>query len=387
MKTILVIGQFPPPYHGSNVMAQIMYKTLTRLGYNVCFIDKNFSTQISQIGKLTLKKLYRIPSLGIEILIKSIKKKPSLCIYFPAVGKSAFFLDFLYLYIVRKCNVPYVLRFGGKGYSLLQKEGYFWDKVVSTTLSNAAGGIVLGNSLKWDINSNIEDHRLIKVSNCVPDAPIGKRIDKYGKIHVLFLSNLIPSKGVMEVLKAAKIVLKDQEVYFTLAGSFSSKKFEREIRAFIHNNNIDKYIHLPGRVVGEIKANTFKSADIFVFPTYYEREIFATVNVEAMSYGLPVISSAEGAIPEIVQDGNTGFIVNPKSPVEIAEKVLLLANDHSLRKSMGEKGKVAFKKKYSYTAHAAALDLAINQFLEFSMEDKTRLSKGNWKTPSTKGSR
>ena len=370
VKTLLVIGQFPPPYHGSNVMAKIMVSTLTRLGYSVCFIDKKFSTEISQIGKLTLQKLFRIPILGVEIFIKSLQKKPSLCIYFPAVGKSAFFLDFLYLYIVRICKVPYVLRFGGKGYSLLEKEGFFWNKVVSTTLSNATGGIVLGNKVKRDVNSNIKDNRLVHVPNCVPEPSNNRRVINDGKVRVLFLSNLLPTKGVMEVLKAAKIVLMDKEVNFTLAGSFSSKKFEKEVHSYINSNNIEKYISLPGRVVGNIKANAFESSDIFVFPTYYEREVFATVNVEAMSYGLPVISSAEAAIPEIVQDGITGFIVNPKSPVEIAEKILLLTNDPSLRKSMGEKGKEIFKKKYSYKAHAVNLDRALCQFLQFSLDDK-----------------
>ena len=121
VKTLLVIGQFPPPYHGSNIMAEITNSTLIRLGYSVCFIDKKFSTEISQIGKLTLKKIFRIPVLSVEILVKTLQKKPSLCIYFSAVGKPAFFLDFLYLYIVRKCKVPYVIRFDGKGYSLLRK--------------------------------------------------------------------------------------------------------------------------------------------------------------------------------------------------------------------------------------------------------------------------
>ena len=54
-----------------------------------------------------------------------------------------------------------------------------------------------------------------------------------------------------------------------------------------------------------------------------------------MSWNLPVISSAEGAIPEIVRDGITGYIVNPKSPEEIADKILTLANNPGLRLENG----------------------------------------------------
>ena len=71
---------------------------------------------------------------------------------------------------------------------------------------------------------------------------------------------------------------------------------------------------------GKEKENLMVLSDIFVFPSYYERETFGIVNIEAMSWGLPVITSNEGAISEIVQDGITGFIVNPKSPEEIAAR-------------------------------------------------------------------
>ena len=174
----------------------------------------------------------------------------------------------------------------------------------------------------------------------------------------------------MEVLRAARIVLKNQKVSFTLAGSFGSKSFEKEVRTYILKYGLEEFVNLPGKVVGEAKANLFNSSDIFVFPTYYERETFAIVNVEAMSYGLPVISSDEGAIPEIVKDGINGFIVDPKSPEKIAQKIHCLANDQDLRTKMGCEGKKFYKEKYSYTAHAKILDRALLKFFEFAKKDK-----------------
>ena len=82
-----------------------------------------------------------------------------------------------------------------------------------------------------------------------------------------------------------------------------------------------------------------------------------------MSWGLPVISSNEGAIPEIVQDGITGFIVNPKSPEEIADKLLTLVNNPDLRKKMGMKGREVFESKYTLEIYAKVLDEAIQLIL------------------------
>ena len=113
---ILIVAQLPPPYHGSNVMAEVMFSALKADGYQVKFIDKSFAKSIETIGKPSLRKILRVPVLAIEILIACLFKRPAMCIYFIAVGKSAFFVDAFLLFLLRICRLPYVLRFGGKGY-------------------------------------------------------------------------------------------------------------------------------------------------------------------------------------------------------------------------------------------------------------------------------
>ena len=129
---------------------------------------------------------------------------------------------------------------------------------------------------------------------------------------------------------------------------------------------------MPGRVYGEEKETLFAKSDIFVFPSYYERETFGIVNIEAMSWGLPVISSNEGAISEVVQDGISGFIVNPKSPKEIADRILTLVNNPDLRRKMGVKGRELFELKYTLEALAGNLDGTIMFFLDILKRDKGR---------------
>ena len=207
---ILIIGQLPPPHHGSNVMAKVMLSTLKAEGYQVHFIDKFFAKSIETIGKPSLKKILRVPILAIEILITCLFKRPSMCIYFIAVGKSAFLVDAFLLFLLRLCRMPYILRFGGKGYRKLQNEGFIWHFMVSFTLSNALGGIVLGETMKWDVNTFIPDERLIHVPNGIADHPFVTTIIQNSNIQILYLSNLTPNKGPLEVLKAAKIVIQKQ---------------------------------------------------------------------------------------------------------------------------------------------------------------------------------
>ena len=129
---------------------------------------------------------------------------------------------------------------------------------------------------------------------------------------------------------------------------------------------------MTGFVQGVNKEKLFATSDIFVFPT--RSEVFGTVNIEAMNYSLPVVSSKEGEIPEIVQDGITGFLVNKRSPGELADKILILINDADLRKEMGIRGRKNFELKYTLEAHGKNIDNCLNFFLGLKKINKVRES-------------
>ena len=80
---------------------------------------------------------------------------------------------------------------------------------------------------------------------------------------------------------------------------------------------------------------------------YYHNECFPLVLLEAMMFSLPIISTSEGGIPDIVQNGETGFIVQKQNPEHLAEKILILINNPCKRKLMGVNGNEKFYKNYT----------------------------------------
>ncbi len=102
-----------------------------------------------------------------------------------------------------------------------------------------------------------------------------------------------------------------------------------------------------GPKYGEEKSRLFLQADIFCFPTYYPPEAFPLVLLEAMQFGKPVVSTYEGAIPEIVDEGVTGFLVPPKDFHALSEKLEILIADSELRERMGKAGRMKFFEKYT----------------------------------------
>lgn len=363
---ILLIGQTPPPYHGSNIMAKTMLETLYKNEHDVLFINKAFSKTIKSIGRIDFRKLARIPILTIQVVFACLNKKPILCIYFIAYGKIAFLFDAFIILIIRKLKIPYVLRFGAKGFRDLVSENRFWKVLVSNTLANASAGFAQAEILKKDVNMYIRENNIYLIPNSVNDNY--KKIEPLRErqtIRLLFLSNLIPSKGPLEFLKASKIILeKKGNIECIMAGADSSPQFSDDLREYVELNGLKNKIKFTGGVYGDKKNCLLSSSDILIFPTYYENEAFPTVIIEAMSMGLAIITSREGAIGEIIKDGDTGYLINAKDPEEIAEKTIKLIDNPQLLKKMKTQSRNSFEENYNLTAYSKNLENAIQTILK-----------------------
>ena len=86
---------------------------------------------------------------------------------------------------------------------------------------------------------------------------------------------------------------------------------------------------------------------MFVFPTYYDKECFPIVLLEAMAHGLPCVSTNEGGIPDIIDEGVTGMMVERKDAKQLADKLEILLKDPALRERMGRSGYEKFKENFT----------------------------------------
>lgn len=89
----------------------------------------------------------------------------------------------------------------------------------------------------------------------------------------------------------------------------------------------------------------FRNADIFIFPTH--RDVFGLVLLHAMAEKLPIIASVEGTIPEIIKDGENGFLVQKGDDEQLAQTIHELASDQLLRMKIGEANRQKYLNTYS----------------------------------------
>lgn len=170
---------------------------------------------------------------------------------------------------------------------------------------------------------------------------------------------------------AREVHKQEPKVNFFLAGRHTSEDYFDKLNDYISRERLEETVSILGPVYGEDKDCLLNDADMLVFPT--SKEAFGIVNIEAMMWGIPVISSPKGAIPEIICDGVNGFIVDPNNLPLLVDRVLTLVRNPELRQQMGKIGKDLFHQNYSLDAYTRNLKLALRFFEQLLKVDSQQL--------------
>jgi len=341
--------QLPPPIHGASVINRsIKESRKINEAFDIDYIPLHFANEINQIEKFQILKLLKMALYGWMIFTKLLVNKYDLVYFTLSPVGGAFYRDVFFVSIMKLFRVKRVYHLHGKGIkkasekSLINKFLYRW------VFTNAKV-IHLSKLLYFDIEQYVNKNRCYFVPNGIKASKYYSRaLNNNRPLKLLYFSNMLLEKGVADFLKALHLLkARDLNFYAIFAGAWSQNFTEVKFKQLVSRYDIDKNIEYLGPAYNEEKEKIFQSASIFVFPTKYKNECFPLVLLEAMSFGIPSISTFEGAIPEIIEDGLNGFTVPKNNPQAFAEKILILNNDPELRKKMGHASRERFLKNYT----------------------------------------
>jgi glycosyltransferase involved in cell wall biosynthesis len=165
------------------------------------------------------------------------------------------------------------------------------------------------------------------------------------------------------------------DVRFTIAGEWLSAREERAAREECRRQGIEDRICFTRAVSGLRKAELFRSADLFVFPPR-QLEGQPVVILEAMSYGLPVVTTAQGGIVDLVVDGATGVYVPPGAPESLADALSHLVGNSTLRSAMGKAGQRRFEENFNEHVFRARLTNVLREALSAAAESYAPMPVG-----------
>ncbi len=334
---ILFLVQLPPPIHGVSTMnTHVIESNIINQNFDINVIDLRFVNSMDQLQKFSISKVVTALKYCFEIVNKMLIFKPAL-VYFTIMPTGfGFYRDAFYVFILKIFKVKILLHLHGKGIlknsnNLVKKNIYKW--VFKDTYI-----ICLTERLTEDISEVYRDDPFIVPNGIEVQPKINGIINRSNRSipQILFLSNYTRNKGILVLVEALSI-LKNQGYIFN--ARFVGAPFDISIEFLqntIDHHKLTEVAEVLGPLYDEDKFLEFQKADIFVFPTY--NDVFGLVNLEAMQYSLPVVSTFEGSIPDIVIDNETGFVVETQNAQMLAEKIALLLKDKDLRIEMGKKG-------------------------------------------------
>lgn len=175
---------------------------------------------------------------------------------------------------------------------------------------------------------------------------------------VLFLGEIGKRKGCYDIPPVvAEVVKVVPDVQFVLAGSGSTAD-ERAVKALFKKYGISDHVIFPGWVRGKEKEQLLRKADVFFLPSYNEGMPMSVL--DAMGYGLPIVSTEVGGIPKIVHNGENGYCCEAGNTMRFANCITTLLEDSEQLRQFGLNSFRIVKTNYSLESHIQKLESIYN---------------------------
>lgn len=315
---ILMIGPIAGNYSGMTVANTMVFEGL-KLKHDVVGVETNTDKEFSELknqGKFNLKKVFASLSPIMKGCSEILFGNHDTVYITPAQSYFGFMKYSPFIILSKFKKKPCYIHFHG-GFVRIMYDGLTQGKKtrIKNLFEKCTGIIVLGESLRSMFDGIVNQDKIFVAENGVNDmfvlnkqeldAKIN-RLDKNERIEILYLSNLMKTKGIVELLDAAILMNKDNiSFHLHLAGNIESEVedvIEEKITQL--GNNVTYH----GLVSGDKKKEILLNANVFCLPTYYPNEGQPISILEAMTTGCAIVTTYQGGIGDIFKDGVNGVV-------------------------------------------------------------------------------
>lgn len=340
---VLFVLQLPPPHHGASQVGELIRNSdLINAAFDCDFVRIS-SESLDGSRRTVISKAAATVRLWRRVWRAVHTRVYDVAYITPCATGLPFYKDYGVALLARTRVPSMMYHFHNKGIATNR----YVPSFVKRHFFRNARVILLSRRLLPDIEAFVSSDRVVVVPNGI--APLGNpqpgcRPD--GKpVSVLFLSNMIRSKGVFVLLEACRI-LNERGLPFVcrFAGPWYEIT-EDEFGAAVSKLGLAACVEHVGSRFGTQKVAAMSQSDIFALPSL--DECFPLVILEAMSLGLPVVASEEGGIPDIIEQGRSGLMVAKNDPVALAEALAALIQSPSRRHELGQAGLAAYRARFT----------------------------------------
>lgn len=354
MKKILTIGPLTPPYNGQAVAYTLVANDLKK--------NKHININTSRFSNSLLSTLYTI----IKTLFAFLFCRFSTIYFTSSRSELGFIKDFLMLVLGGWTNKNIVNHLHGADFKTFYRRSKLLKPFIKYAYKNISTSIVLIDEMKTEYE-DFPNMKIKTVSNCYAEE-LNAGDGKFTKrLQVLYMSNFMASKGILEFLDSCYLLLKgNQNLNVKIAGSpvgdviMNKKKISNLVYSKISNllELFPSRVDFVGVVKGENKTKLLFESSIFVLPSYYPTEAYPLSIIEAMRAGNAIVATNHNYLPLIVKASN-GIICEPRSSLEIVGGIQALLNDLHLLKKIQDNNMTEAKERYTQQRYINEVKLII----------------------------
>lgn len=259
---------------------------------------------------------------------KVTKSELDLVVLNPSLGSRSFFRDGLFAKRLVKKNIKFVVFFHGWDAQFEKKVTKKYISFFQTSFGQATRIFVLSDDFKQKLKQWGYQGTVVVETTTVDKTLLAdfsgeekfRNMARPSEVKILFLSRLLREKGIYETIEAFKVLRhKFPKIELVIAGD--GKEFDA-VSVYIANDN---GIQMVGHVQGVEKINLFKNCHIYCLPSYSEG--LPTSVLEAMAFGLPVVTTPVGGLKDFFQDEKMGHLVDLNEKNGLEQKLALLIAD------------------------------------------------------------
>jgi glycosyltransferase involved in cell wall biosynthesis len=363
MLKVLVVGQTPPPYGGVHIMIQRFVNTRYD-DVQLLHVRMGFNEKMDSVGRVQIKKVFHMLAVIARIYYHRLFKGVRI-MYYPPGGpdRVPMIRDIAVLLSTRWLFSKTIFHFHAGGTSELYdklpgwqrwffRKAYFGtDAAIRLSALTPEDGKIMQTKREYLVPNGIDD----PCPNIVLPRP-QEAITPDRPLRILFVGIIRESKGALVLIEACgKLAARGIPFRVEIMGQPHSEEFATHLRKRIDELNLNEHVHFLGMLTGDIKFEAYARADVFCFPSFFNCEAFPLVLLEAMAHGLPVVSTNWRGIPSIVDEGETGFLVDTHDADGVANRLEILAGDSQLRECMALAARTKFLGEFTWKLHAARM--------------------------------
>jgi len=336
---VLLSGHLPPPMSGIGTYYETLLASSLPKRVRLQFIDTSSRRRPgAETGKWSLSNLMWAISDCARFTWIALVYRPKICHIATSVGLS-FLKHSVCIAIARLLGSKVVLHPHCSFYFFYEQRSKSWQWFARKVIGLCQSVIIVSNEWKG-LQEVLPSCRLYYLPNAINLAgyiEVGKeRIASKNDrpcLHVLYLGHVGKDKGSFDLISAAKKVLgQENRVVFDLVGHEQALGDIKQLNQQVIEAGLEQIIHFQSPVMGAEKIKLFRSADMFVYPSYHEGMPMAVI--EAMACGLPIIATQVGGLPDLVFPNVNGLLVPVGQPDQLAAAIQRLIDDPQLRYSM-----------------------------------------------------